>query len=60
MILHPSISTGAFGYPVEDAAKVAVTAVKDFLAENLDKIDEVYWVLFDGYTYAVYEKEIAK
>ena len=59
-IAFPSISTGAFGYPVEEAAEVAVKAVKDFLSEHPDSMDDVCWVLFDNYSLSVYEKAIAK
>ena len=57
-IAFPSISTGAFGYPVEEAARVAVKAVNDFLIQNPDKFDDIYWILFDNQTYTVYEKVI--
>lgn len=57
-LAFPSISTGIYSYPVEEAAKVAVETVKRFLLEFPDKIDMVEWVLFDDRTYAVYEKEI--
>ena len=50
----PSISTGAYGYPVEQAAKVAVRAITDFLKENTS-IEEVVLVLFDKRTYMAYE-----
>lgn len=57
-LAFPSISTGIYGYPVEEAAKVAVETVRQFLLEFPDKMDMVEWVLFDGRTYAVYEREI--
>jgi len=49
---------GAFGYPVEVATRVAVKAVSDFLIQNPDKFDDIYWILFDSLTYIVYEKII--
>ena len=57
-IAFPSISTGAFGYPVDDAAKVAVKAVDEFLKKHADAFDDVCWVLFDNQTLRVYEKTI--
>ena len=59
-IAFPSISTGAFGYPVEEAASVAVNTVNAFLMENSDKLDEIYWILFDNHTCSVYEKAISE
>ena len=57
-IAFPSISTGVYGYPVDKAARAAVTAVKKFLGENPDKIDDVVWVCFDERTLGVYQDEI--
>ena len=59
-VAFPSISTGAFGYPVEAAAKVAIDTVNQFLINNSDKIEDVYWVLFDNQTYSVYSNEIKR
>ncbi len=53
-ISFPSISTGAYGYPVEDAAETALKAVISFLSANKG-IDLVRFVLFsdaDLKTYA--------
>jgi O-acetyl-ADP-ribose deacetylase (regulator of RNase III) len=44
-IAFPSISTGAFGYPKIEAAQVASTAIKSFLATD-DQIREVRLVFF--------------
>lgn len=55
-IAFPSISTGAFAYPVKDAARVAVSAVKQFDDEHPDAFDDIYWVLFDNQTKSVYER----
>ncbi len=44
-VAFPSISTGAYGYPTDEAAVVALGAVKDFL-EKEDKLELVTFVLF--------------
>ncbi|GAB4433775.1 MAG: ADP-ribose-binding protein [bacterium] len=44
-VAFPSISTGAYGYPVKDAAKVAIDAVVSFLKSE-DSLREVRFVLF--------------
>ena len=51
-ISFPSISTGAYGYLLEGAAKIAIDTVMDFLKDN--GIVEVYFVLFDDRTYMAY------
>mgnify|MGYP002663074327 FL=1 len=54
-IAFPSISTGAYSFPVVLAAKLAVRTVARFLHENPDSFDLVEWVLFDTHTESVYE-----
>jgi O-acetyl-ADP-ribose deacetylase (regulator of RNase III) len=58
-VAFPSISTGAYGYPVEDAAQVALKAVKDFL-EKEDSLDELVFVLFSESALEVYANEAGK
>ena len=53
-ISFPSISTGAYGYPLEDAARVALKTVRDFLESN-DSIEEVVFVLWGKAAYSAYE-----
>ena len=55
-IAFPSISTGVYSYPVDQAALVAVKTVREFCREHMDKIDIVRFVLFDAETLAAYEK----
>ncbi len=43
----PSISTGAYGYPVDEAAQVALQTVASFLKENVTSIKEIVFVLFN-------------
>lgn len=59
-IAFPSISTGIYHFPVDKAAKIAITTVKQFLEENPGKMDEVVWVLFDERTKAAYDTEVEK
>ncbi|MBQ3762148.1 MAG: O-acetyl-ADP-ribose deacetylase [Clostridia bacterium] len=55
-VAFPSISTGAYGYPVDEAAKIAVSTVNRFIIAHPGKLDLVKWVLFDANTYRAYEK----
>jgi O-acetyl-ADP-ribose deacetylase len=52
-IAFPAISCGAYRYPIEDAARIAVQTTRDFLKTN-DQIDKLTFVLvadeiFDAY-----------
>lgn len=49
-VAFPSISTGVYGYPVREAAKVAVRTVADFL-KTPSSVKEVTFVLFNTEAY---------
>jgi O-acetyl-ADP-ribose deacetylase (regulator of RNase III) len=51
-VAFPSISTGAYGYPVERASRVAVKAVRDFVEGGWG--GEVVFVLFSEHDRGVY------
>jgi len=53
-IAFPSISTGAYGYPVEEAAEIAVGTIVSFLEDQATSLKEVVFVLFDSRTYQSY------
>jgi O-acetyl-ADP-ribose deacetylase (regulator of RNase III) len=55
-VAFPAISTGVYGYPVEDAAPVAVGAVK----QAKTNVEEVIFVLFDESAYAVFERALGE
>ena len=55
-IAFPSISTGVYSYPLDQAAAIAVHAVSEFVAKNPGVIDEIVWVLFDDGTKDAYDK----
>jgi O-acetyl-ADP-ribose deacetylase len=54
----PSISTGAYRFPVEEAASIAITAVKIFLKDNPGIFDKIIFVLFSDRDLAVYKKAL--
>jgi len=53
VIAFPSISTGAYGYPIEEASCIALNTVKDFL-EKEDKLERVILVLFSESDFQLY------
>jgi O-acetyl-ADP-ribose deacetylase (regulator of RNase III) len=53
-IAFPSISTGAYGYPVEKAAPVALSTVATFLRRERLAPGLVRFVLFDAGTLRAY------
>jgi O-acetyl-ADP-ribose deacetylase (regulator of RNase III) len=54
-IAFPAISTGAYGYPVAEAAVIAVGAVHGWILNHPGMIDRVTFVLFDAETREAYE-----
>lgn len=50
-VTFPSISTGAYGYPMRDAARVAVEAVIECLQDPECRIEKATFVLFDEKAY---------
>lgn len=59
-ISFPSISTGAYGYPVAEAAKIALDAVVASLRDEPTSLEEVFFVLYDTRTYQVYSMKLAE
>jgi len=57
-IAFPAISCGIYGFPIKEAAGIAVSTV---IAEcaNQDELDEVIFVCFTGSDAAVYRREFA-
>jgi O-acetyl-ADP-ribose deacetylase len=54
-VAFPAISTGVYGYPIEEAAPVAMAAVRSAGSD----VQEVRFVLFDDATYAAFERALA-
>ena len=56
-IAFPSISTGAYGYPLEEAAEIALNTAITYLKKNTD-IELIRFVLFGQKALQVYEKTL--
>jgi len=56
-IAFPNISTGVYGYPKSDAAKIAVQTVTQFLTEN-GEIEKVIFCVFDMENMEIYKRLI--
>jgi O-acetyl-ADP-ribose deacetylase (regulator of RNase III) len=53
-ISFPAISTGAYGYPLEEAARIALETIASRLQDPACEVKDVLLVLFDQGTYAVH------
>ena len=59
-IAFPSISTGVYSYPLEEAAEIAIKTVNDFYLERQNEFDCIRFVLFDDRTKQAYDNAINK
>ena len=59
-IAFPSISTGAFHYPIEEAVSIAISAIDEYVSKNPGVINRIVFVLFDDKTYNIYKEMLDK
>lgn len=60
-IAFPSISTGAYGYPMDEAAPIALKIALDFLAaQGEGEIQLVRFVLYGWQAYHVYRRALTR
>jgi len=59
-VAFPSISTGAYGYPLDEAAPVALRAVIDYLEAHDEPIHLVRFVLYGPHAYRAYEQALTR
>jgi len=58
-VAFPSISTGAYGYPVEEATRIAVATIAEFLKTS-NFVHEIYCVCFTEKIASIYKSELSK
>jgi O-acetyl-ADP-ribose deacetylase (regulator of RNase III) len=58
-IAFPAISCGAYGYPLDDAAAIAVFEVATFLDQD-DRLETVYFVCFSDDVFDAYRRALER
>ncbi|MBA3611207.1 MAG: O-acetyl-ADP-ribose deacetylase [Rubrobacter sp.] len=58
-VAFPSISTGVYGYPIEKAAGIALSAAREW-AEEHDGLEEIRFILFSDDDLETYKKAAAR
>jgi O-acetyl-ADP-ribose deacetylase (regulator of RNase III) len=58
-VAFPAISTGAYGFPLERATRIAVREVRAFLERN-PALEKVVFVCFDRHTHDCYTRALAQ
>lgn len=58
-VAFPALSTGAFGYPMDEAARVALTTVID-MAPSLDSVRLILFVLYSPQDLDVHDKALSE
>lgn len=58
-ISFPAISTGAYGYPLIDAARIALRTAVDYLKDH-PEIEQLRFVLFGKPLFDIFSEELSK
>lgn len=59
-LVMPAISTGAYGYPLENCAVTVLTQIVDFTFEDLRALRSVIVCLSDEHAYEVFKSELER
>jgi len=59
-VAFPSLSTGAYGYPLREAASIALKTVVEFLKTEQHSLELVRFVLFDRRTLEEFERTLGR
>jgi O-acetyl-ADP-ribose deacetylase len=55
-IAFPSISTGAYGYPLTEASRIALKTIREFISANPDVIEVIEIVTFSEHDQRIYQQ----
>ncbi len=58
-IAFPSLSTGIYGFPIDQAAPIAVDTARQFLVGEPSSLARVVFVLFNAGAYAAFESAVS-
>jgi O-acetyl-ADP-ribose deacetylase (regulator of RNase III) len=56
-LAFPNISTGVYGYPLEEAADIAISTVKDYMEQGTG-IELIVFVCFDLASFNIYQEKL--
>jgi O-acetyl-ADP-ribose deacetylase len=59
-VAFPSISTGAYGYPPEEASRIALNTIREFIRQHPDALETVEIVTFSERDYRLYQQAYGK
>ena len=59
IITFPAISTGVYGYPIAEAARIAIDTISEHLARSGTSVSEAAIVLFDQRAFDAFEQAAA-
>lgn len=59
-IAFPSISTGVYHYPVNQAAEIGISAASEYISKYPESFDLIEWVLFDDRTLISYQNALTE
>ncbi len=57
-IAFPAISCGVYGYPIDEAAHIAINSIKEFLKNYPNNLKEIRLILFNDTTYKAFLKAL--
>jgi O-acetyl-ADP-ribose deacetylase len=59
-VAFPSISTGAYGYPLEEASRIALKTIREFIREHPDALETIEIVTFADRDHRLYQQAYEK